>query len=206
MRVVQVTWKRGLGSREEKKENGRLYGNKPKRRIRKKHEGPWRDLWRHLRFALYLLPPPFKERKKFKVFLFDPLHNTTTRNLFRSDRRGLSALLLDDCIIICQNRSWVDGNLSITFRCWSPSRSPTRLCISVVWRNDTQWGRNIRSDHLPSVLALLFIIWLFDRRRKNKQSKMFNMLCVCVCVYLATLSPAHPVRVIRAGLYFYIIW
>jgi hypothetical protein len=30
VRVVHVTWKRGLGSREEKKENGRLYGKNPK--------------------------------------------------------------------------------------------------------------------------------------------------------------------------------
>ena len=41
MRVVHVTWKRGLGSRgRKKKENGRLYGRrrkkKPKRRKRKK--------------------------------------------------------------------------------------------------------------------------------------------------------------------------
>jgi hypothetical protein len=97
------------------------------------------------------------------------------------------------------------GDLSITSRCWSLSRSPTRLCLSVVWRNDTQWGRNIRSDHLPSILALLFIIWLFDRRRKKQTIKNVQHV-VCVCVYLATLSPAHPVRVIRAGLYFYIIW
>jgi hypothetical protein len=82
------------------------------------------------------------------------------------------------------------GDLSITSRCWSLSRSPTRLCLSVVWRNDTQWGRNIRSDHLPSILALLFIIWLFDRRRKKQTIKnVQHVVCVCLSRHSIACAP-----------------
>lgn len=40
MRVVHVTWKRGLGNREEKKKMGVSMEKTQKKNKKKKHEGP----------------------------------------------------------------------------------------------------------------------------------------------------------------------
>lgn len=153
-----------------------------------------------LLYTFLLLPPPFKERKKEvkRISIRSLLHNNPK---FYFDQIGVAYTCTASRWLyhnMSKSHSWVDGNLSITSRCWSLSRSPTRLCLSVVWRNDTHNGVVTSGQTICHQYWLCFLLYdcSIEEEEKKTNNQKCSTCCVCVCLSRHSIAcapgPCNP--------------